>query len=156
AEEELGLLLQLSQREVRGVRLHFRELPPALGVELPHQLGIALERLGSGHVLDPMLVPESVRVAEGAHAALGAHSRAGQDEDALAQRNHRQLTLAQAPLARKDPGMVAAQLTQELSRKMHVQGGLLRAAAVRVAYLAYSRALLHWTDESTGEAAASL
>ena len=52
--------------------------------------------------------------------------------------------------------MVAAELGQELSRRMHVKSGLLRAAAVRVAYLAYSRALLRWDDQSSGEAAKSL
>jgi ubiquinone/menaquinone biosynthesis C-methylase UbiE len=52
--------------------------------------------------------------------------------------------------------MVAAELGLELSRRIHVRGGVLRAAAVRIAYLAYSRALLRWEDRSSSDAAASL
>jgi ubiquinone/menaquinone biosynthesis C-methylase UbiE len=52
--------------------------------------------------------------------------------------------------------MAVAELRRELSRRMYVQSRLARAAAVRLAYLAYSRALLRWDDRSSPEAAASL
>ena len=52
--------------------------------------------------------------------------------------------------------MVVAGLRRELSRRMYVRTRLARTAAVRLAYLAYSRALLRWDDRSTPEAAASL
>jgi ubiquinone/menaquinone biosynthesis C-methylase UbiE len=48
------------------------------------------------------------------------------------------------------------ELREELSRQMHVQGGLARAAAVRLAYIAYSRLLLRWTERPAQEALASL
>ena len=52
--------------------------------------------------------------------------------------------------------MVVAGLRGELSRKMYVRSRVARAAAVRIAYLAYSRALLRWNDPSSPAAAASL
>jgi ubiquinone/menaquinone biosynthesis C-methylase UbiE len=48
------------------------------------------------------------------------------------------------------------ELREELSRQMHVQGGLARAAAVRLAYIAYSRLLLRWTERPSQEALTSL
>ena len=47
-------------------------------------------------------------------------------------------------------------LTRELSRKVYVQSRLARTIALRYAYIAYSRALLRWSDPPTPEAAASL
>lgn len=48
------------------------------------------------------------------------------------------------------------ELRQEFAKQMHVQGGLARAAAVRLAYLAYSRLLLRWHESPSQEAQASL
>src|SRR4051794_1329312 len=52
--------------------------------------------------------------------------------------------------------MEVAELRRELSRKRYVRTRLLRTAALRMAYMAYSRALLRWSDMSTPPAAASL
>jgi ubiquinone/menaquinone biosynthesis C-methylase UbiE len=52
--------------------------------------------------------------------------------------------------------MAVAELRRELSRKMYIRSRVARAAAVRIAYLAYSRALLRWNDPSSPAAAASL
>src|ERR1700687_2009628 len=52
--------------------------------------------------------------------------------------------------------MAVAELRRELSRRMDVRTRVARAAAVRLAYLAYSRALLRWDDPSSPDAAASL
>ena len=52
--------------------------------------------------------------------------------------------------------MEVAELRRELSRKRYVRSRLLRTGALRMAYLAYSRALLRWSEMSTPEAAASL
>jgi len=52
--------------------------------------------------------------------------------------------------------MVVRELRRELSRRIYIRTGVARAAAVRMAYLAYSRALLRWHDPSTPEAAQSL
>src|SRR4051812_5528343 len=54
------------------------------------------------------------------------------------------------------PAMAVAELRREVSRKVFVQSRLLRTAWLRMAYLAYSRALLRWYDLSTPPAAASL
>ena len=45
---------------------------------------------------------------------------------------------------------------EEISRRLHVRAGLLRAAAVRTAYIAYSRLLLRWTERPEPAALASL
>ena len=52
--------------------------------------------------------------------------------------------------------MAVAALRRELSRRMYVRTRVARAGAVRLAYLAYSRALLRWEDRSSPEAAGSL
>ena len=52
--------------------------------------------------------------------------------------------------------MAVAALRRELSRRMYVRSRVARAGAVRLAYLAYSRALLRWEDRSSPEAAGSL
>jgi ubiquinone/menaquinone biosynthesis C-methylase UbiE len=52
--------------------------------------------------------------------------------------------------------MAVAELRRKLSRRMYVRSRVARAAAVRIAYLAYSRALLRWDDPSSPAAAASL
>ena len=52
--------------------------------------------------------------------------------------------------------MAVAALRQELSRRMYVRSRVARTAAVRLAYLAYSRVLLRWEERSKPEAAASL
>jgi ubiquinone/menaquinone biosynthesis C-methylase UbiE len=48
------------------------------------------------------------------------------------------------------------ELVDQLSRQMHVHGGLARAAAVRMAYTTYSRLLLRWQDRPNPAALASL
>src|SRR5438105_706628 len=63
------------------------------------------------------------------------------------------ITVAQLGRARKDRGM---ELRRELSRQVYVRSRVARAAAVRIAYLAYSRALLRWNEPSSKEAALSL
>ena len=50
--------------------------------------------------------------------------------------------------------MAVAELRRKLSRRMYVRSRVARAAAVRIAYLAYSRALLRWDDPSSPAAAA--
>src|SRR6185295_47151 len=139
-----------------------------------HQPRVAVEALRGGDVLDPVLLPEPAGVAKGAHSALRADAGAGEDEDAVrrpyaerrelpaggdpGQRHHggaRELRDAR-PQARIICAMAVAALRRELSRRMYVRSRMARTAAVRMAYLAYSRALLRWDDRSTPEAAASL
>lgn len=52
--------------------------------------------------------------------------------------------------------MNTGELARGLSRKVYVRSRMARALAVRLAYLAYSRALLRWDDASTPAAASSL
>lgn len=52
--------------------------------------------------------------------------------------------------------MVARELRQKLSRSFYVQTRMARTAALRVAYIAYARALLRWTEVPTPAAAVSL
>jgi ubiquinone/menaquinone biosynthesis C-methylase UbiE len=66
------------------------------------------------------------------------------------------MTVAQSAPAGKDHLMVVQELRRELSRQVYVRSRVARAAAVRMAYIAYSRALLRWNDPPTREAALSL
>ena len=52
--------------------------------------------------------------------------------------------------------MVAQELRREFSRKVYVQSRMARALALRVAYMAYSRALLRWSDPPSEAAGISL
>lgn len=71
------------QRLVRRVRdLGLDRLAPRV-VEAVDEVGIARESLGRRDVLDPMLLPQPARVAEGVDAAFGRNPGAGQDHDIL-------------------------------------------------------------------------
>jgi ubiquinone/menaquinone biosynthesis C-methylase UbiE len=52
--------------------------------------------------------------------------------------------------------MTVAGLRRELSRRIYIRSRMVRTSAVRLAYLAYSRALLRWENPSSPESAASL
>jgi ubiquinone/menaquinone biosynthesis C-methylase UbiE len=57
-----------------------------------------------------------------------------------------------------DEGMAAEELRRELSRRFYIRSRTARAAAVRLAYITYARALLHWGEDRrvSGAAARSL
>lgn len=48
------------------------------------------------------------------------------------------------------------ELVRDLSRQVYVRSRMARTLALRMAYIAYARALLRWSDPPTPEAAASL
>ena len=52
--------------------------------------------------------------------------------------------------------MVAQELRREMSRRVYVRSRMARTLALRVAYIAYARALLRWSDPPSPEAAVSL
>jgi len=52
--------------------------------------------------------------------------------------------------------MAVAGLRSELSRRIYIRSRVVRTSALRLAYLAYSRALLRFEERSSPEAAASL
>ena len=52
--------------------------------------------------------------------------------------------------------MVAQELRRAFSRKVYVQSRMARALALRVAYIAYARALLRWSDPPSQAAGLSL
>ena len=62
----IELLLQSSDRMVGGIRSRSKDLCPALVVEVEYQRGVTGERFGCGHVLDPVLFPKPIAIAEGA------------------------------------------------------------------------------------------
>ena len=68
---------------VRGVRPGGEHLAAALVVKPDHQRAVAGQRLGRADLLDPVIGPEPVRIAEGRKAAVGAHSGAGKNDDFL-------------------------------------------------------------------------
>ena len=52
--------------------------------------------------------------------------------------------------------MVAQELRRELSRQVYVRSRMARTVALRMAYIAYARALLRWSDPPSQAAALSL
>jgi ubiquinone/menaquinone biosynthesis C-methylase UbiE len=64
--------------------------------------------------------------------------------------------VAREPPAGKDLRMVATELRREVSRKVYVRSRMARTLALRMAYIAYARALLRWSDPPTREAGESL
>ena len=70
---------QAYQLAVSVVGLDGEELAAALVVEVQHQFGIAQVGVVGGHVFHAVLLPETVAVAEGADAALGADAGSGED-----------------------------------------------------------------------------
>jgi hypothetical protein len=89
AEEEplADRFAEACERRVGGIGADIAALATASGVETPDQLRIAGEAFGCRDVLDPVLLPEPVRVAERPHAAFGADPGAGEHEHALARRD---------------------------------------------------------------------
>ncbi len=54
------LRFKLGERDVRGVGLSVRVIGAALGIEIPHQPWVALERFGCANLFDAMPRPEPV------------------------------------------------------------------------------------------------
>ena len=75
------LPLQPGQGQVGGVGLDARQAAPALVVEAVDQGRVAVEGLGCGHVLHPVVLPQPVRVPERAQPAFRGNARAGEDDD---------------------------------------------------------------------------
>src|SRR5690625_326882 len=77
-------LLQLHQRVVGGIGRDFGviQLAAAQVVEALHQPGVALKGLGSGHLLEAVVFPQSSSIAKGANARFGGNARPGQNHDA--------------------------------------------------------------------------
>ena len=72
-----GHLLKLGQGQVPGIRGHGAGLGAALVIEVQHQGRVAGKAFGRGHVLDAVLLPQPIGVAEGADAAFGRYAGAG-------------------------------------------------------------------------------
>ena len=64
---------------MRGVRLGGICLKPALVVKINHELGIARQGFGRADICNPMPFPQTACIAESQQPAVGADSRAGQD-----------------------------------------------------------------------------
>ncbi len=73
-------LLHVGQGTMTGVRLDRLRLLPPKRIELPDELGIADEAVGRGDVLDPVLLPQAIRIAERREAALRGNPGPGQNQ----------------------------------------------------------------------------
>src|SRR5690606_12080318 len=73
------LRLQACERQVRVVGLHAAHLAAPGVVEALHEQGVALERLGGGHVAHVVALPQATAVAEGLDAGLRRDAGTGQD-----------------------------------------------------------------------------
>ena len=77
------LALELGQGMVGGVGPGLDQVDPTGVVELVHEGRVAGEALGRRHLLEVVLGPQAVLVAEGAEPGLGRDAGAGEDHDVL-------------------------------------------------------------------------
>ena len=71
------LCFQLSQGDVRRIRLGLSARQAPRRIELPHPPGIALPGLRRTHILDPVTGPQAVFGAKGRQSAFSADARSG-------------------------------------------------------------------------------
>ena len=75
------MIFQSANGLVTCVRTASEQLAPPDVIELDDLFPVAGQCLGRADVLDAVFVPQTVRVAEGGQAAVGAHAGAGEDYD---------------------------------------------------------------------------
>ena len=75
-------VLKSGQGMVSRVGLHFFQLGAASVVETLHQFRVASKTFWCGNVLNMVVFPQTVAIAEGAHAGFGGNSGTGQYHDA--------------------------------------------------------------------------
>ena len=77
------LPLEPSQRQMRRIGLHRRiaQLRPAQVVEAVDQHRVARERLGRGHILEPVALPQPASATKGGQTQLGGNAGARKDHD---------------------------------------------------------------------------
>lgn len=89
--------LEVCQSLMRRIGLGFHVLGASHVIEIMDQFGIRVEPFRCRDILDPMLRPKTVFIAEGSQAALGGDTRAGQDYDLV----HDGLFLFHAPMTQR-------------------------------------------------------
>ena len=75
------VLLQARQRDVSGVWLCLCSLYPTSIVKSVHQCRIARKTLGRGDILDPVLRPQAILIAESTQTAFRRNSGSSQNDD---------------------------------------------------------------------------
>src|SRR5271157_2142252 len=75
----------------------------ALGIKLPHHLGIGVKRLRRSHLFHATATPQSIGAAESGQPTLGADSSAGQHEQAIARQQRLNHRLPRRQMFRRDP-----------------------------------------------------
>jgi len=81
-------LLEAGDGLVGRIGTRGKHLVPPLVVEFDDQGPVARQRLGRADILDPVVGPQAVRVAEGRQTAVGTHSGTGENHDSLHVRKH--------------------------------------------------------------------
>ena len=74
-------LFEFGEGHVRGIRLGCCGHSSAHGIELPHELRIALPGVRRSYFLDTVVPPQTINSAESGNAAFGADAGAGQNEE---------------------------------------------------------------------------
>src|SRR5574344_2036021 len=72
------LLLEFGQSHMAKIRLQITELPMQPVIEIEYQLRVAHKALRCGHILHPIIVPQSIRITERAHTTFGTDTSTGQ------------------------------------------------------------------------------
>ena len=75
--------LQFCKKFMSQAWLNIKHLLATLVIKLCNEFWITLPPLWSGNILNPILLPQSSAIAEGADTALGTHAGTGKDYDFL-------------------------------------------------------------------------
>ena len=81
--DDLDVEIRLQSRDGQMSRIGTgrQHLAAAFVVKFNHQPAIARQRLGRTDILDPVIGPQSVGIAEGGQSAVGTHAGSGKDYD---------------------------------------------------------------------------
>ena len=81
---DLEIILQPADGEVACIRFFRKQLFAPDVVKIDHQLPVFRQGFRCADILDPVSVPQSVRVAECGESAVGTHAGTGENDDFLA------------------------------------------------------------------------
>ena len=75
------MLFQGGNGAMRRIGLFLQHVPPPGVVKVNDPVAVIPQSFRGAHVLDAVILPQPVRIAEGGDAAVGAYSGAGKDHE---------------------------------------------------------------------------
>src|SRR5690606_3849599 len=150
------LRLQACERQVRVVGLHAAHLAAPGVVEALHEQGVALERLGGGHVAHVVALPQATAVAEGLDAGLRRDAGTGQDHGTHASILTRpgRARVPRRVAATRRPGSLGADERAAIARQVAAYAGaapdVVESDTLRLAVQGFAAELLRGARKTVG------